>query len=132
MQNPMIEFVRLAFIGAGAAKLSSQAMMVAEFQTFGYSLWFMYLTGALEVVSGLLLFVPRYAGIGAALLACTMTCAQNEISRGVPVASSPMHDRKHWRSLPTSEISAMGAWQMCAANLVRSSNTESGWDPEMS
>jgi uncharacterized membrane protein YphA (DoxX/SURF4 family) len=50
-------------------------MMVAEFQTFGYSLWFMYLTGALEVVSGLLLFVPRYAGIGAALLACTMTCA---------------------------------------------------------
>lgn len=67
--------VGLAFIGAGAAKLSSQTMMVAEFQVFGYPLWFMYLTGTLEVVSGLLLFVPRYAGIGAALLACTMTCA---------------------------------------------------------
>ena len=37
--------VGLAFIGAGAAKLSSQTMMVAEFQVFGYPLWFMYLTG---------------------------------------------------------------------------------------
>jgi uncharacterized membrane protein YphA (DoxX/SURF4 family) len=62
----------LAFVGAGLAKLSGQPMMVAEFTTFGYPLWFLYFTGALEVICAVLLLVPRLAGVGAALIVCVM------------------------------------------------------------
>jgi uncharacterized membrane protein YphA (DoxX/SURF4 family) len=62
----------VAFLGAGTAKLLSVPMMVAEFQIFGYPMWSMYLTGALEIVCAVLVLIPRFAGIGAALLACTM------------------------------------------------------------
>jgi uncharacterized membrane protein YphA (DoxX/SURF4 family) len=65
----------LAFLGAGLAKLTSQPMMVQEFGLFGLPLWFMFFTGALEIVSAALVLVPRYAFIGAGLLACTMVCA---------------------------------------------------------
>jgi uncharacterized membrane protein YphA (DoxX/SURF4 family) len=65
----------LAFLGAGLAKLSSQPMMVAEFTSFGFGLWFMYFTGALEVVCAILVLIPRTAAIGAALLTCIMICA---------------------------------------------------------
>jgi uncharacterized membrane protein YphA (DoxX/SURF4 family) len=62
----------LAFLGAGAAKLASQAMMVQEFAIFGYPAWFMYLTGLIEVAAAVLVLVPRFAGLGAALLVCVM------------------------------------------------------------
>jgi uncharacterized membrane protein YphA (DoxX/SURF4 family) len=65
----------LAFVGAGAAKLSAQPMMVSEFVVFGYPQWFMYLTGLIEIVSAILLLVPRRAGIGAGLLVCVMVGA---------------------------------------------------------
>jgi putative oxidoreductase len=32
----------------------------------------MYLTGALEIACAVLVLIPRFAGIGAALLVCTM------------------------------------------------------------
>ena len=64
-----------AFIGAGMAKLTSQPMMVAEFTTFGLPLWFMYLTGTLEIVGALLVLVPRTAFIGAGLIVCIMVGA---------------------------------------------------------
>jgi uncharacterized membrane protein YphA (DoxX/SURF4 family) len=67
--------VALAFLGAGLAKLSGAAMMRAEFGIFGYPLWFMYLTGTLEIVGAALLLVPRLAGAGAALLSCIMVGA---------------------------------------------------------
>jgi uncharacterized membrane protein YphA (DoxX/SURF4 family) len=62
----------LAFVAAGAAKLTGQQMMVAEFETFGLPLWFMYLTGLLEVAGAVLVLVPRLAFAGAGLLACIM------------------------------------------------------------
>jgi len=65
----------LAFLGAGAAKLSAQPMMVTEFAVFGYPQWFMYLTGLIEIVAAILLLVPRLAGIGAGLLVCVMVGA---------------------------------------------------------
>lgn len=65
----------LAFLGAGAAKLSTQPMMVAEFTLFGLPQWFMYLTGIIEVASAILLLIPRVAGAGAGLLACVMVGA---------------------------------------------------------
>jgi uncharacterized membrane protein YphA (DoxX/SURF4 family) len=65
----------LAFLGAGAAKLSTQPMMVGEFGLFGLPQWFMYLTGAIEITAAVLLLVPRVAGIGAGLLVCVMVGA---------------------------------------------------------
>jgi len=62
----------LAFLGAGVTKLMAQPMMVAEFGIFGYPLWFMYLTGSLEIIAAVFVVLPRFAAIGAALIVCIM------------------------------------------------------------
>ncbi len=64
--------VAAAFLMAGAAKLSSQPMMVEEFARLGSGQWFRYFTGGLEVGAAVLLLVPRLAALGAFLLVCTM------------------------------------------------------------
>ncbi len=65
----------LAFCGAGASKLTGQAMMQHEFSLFGFPLWFMYLTGIIEIAGAVLVLVPRCAYIGAPALVCVMTGA---------------------------------------------------------
>lgn len=62
----------LAFVAAGSAKLAGVEMMVVTYNTIGIGQWFRYLTGALEVGSAILLFVPGKQAWGAALLVCTM------------------------------------------------------------
>jgi uncharacterized membrane protein YphA (DoxX/SURF4 family) len=64
--------IGLAFFGAGAAKLAGIEMMVASFEAIGLGQWFRYLTGAIEVGSAILLFVPGKQAWGAGLLVCTM------------------------------------------------------------
>jgi uncharacterized membrane protein YphA (DoxX/SURF4 family) len=56
------------FILAGFMKLSGQPMMVAEFDTVGLGQWFRYFTGALELVFGIGVLVPRYSVISAIML----------------------------------------------------------------
>ncbi len=58
----------LAFLGAGAAKLSGAEMMVKQFETIGLGQWFRYLTAVLEIAAAVLLLVPRLSGFGALLL----------------------------------------------------------------
>jgi putative oxidoreductase len=65
----------LAFFGAGLAKLTSQPMMVHEFSTFGLPLWFLYVTGSLEVIGAVLVLIPRLAFIGTSLICCIMVGA---------------------------------------------------------
>ena len=65
----------IAFQAAGVAKLSGQPMMVETFEKVGVGQWFRYVTGAIEVVSAVLLLIPRLAAVGAALLAGTMAGA---------------------------------------------------------
>ena len=65
----------IAFLGAGAAKLTAQPMMTMEFAAFGYPQWFMYVTGFIEIVSAILVVVPRTSRIGAGLLTCVMVGA---------------------------------------------------------
>ena len=67
-----------AFFASGALKLTSQTMPVGMFATFGLPPWFMYLTGALEIVCAMLLLIPRTAWIGASLVVCIMICAVME------------------------------------------------------
>jgi putative oxidoreductase len=63
------------FLMAGYLKLSGVPVMVQLFDTIGFGQWFRYLTGAIEVISGLLLLVPSLAFFAAAILAATMVGA---------------------------------------------------------
>lgn len=49
-------------------KLSSQPMMVSDFETIGLGQWFRYLTGSVEVIGGAALLVPHVSIWGAVLL----------------------------------------------------------------
>jgi putative oxidoreductase len=62
----------LAFAAAGLAKLAGVEMMVGTFEAIGIGQWFRYLTGVIEVVSAILLFIPGKQAYGAGLLVCTM------------------------------------------------------------
>ncbi len=61
-----------AFLMAGFAKLSGQPMMVEMFEKIGIGQWFRYVTGGIEIVSAILLLIPRLTPVGAALLVCNM------------------------------------------------------------
>ncbi len=60
--------VAAMFIAAATMKLTSQPMMVAEFEQVGLGQWFRIFTGILELVGGIAVLVPRVSVIGAGLL----------------------------------------------------------------
>ncbi len=62
----------LAFLAAGFAKLTGVEMMVATFDAVGVGQWFRYVTGAIEVLGAVALFIPAVRVFGAAALATTM------------------------------------------------------------
>ena len=64
-----------ALLAAGVSKLAGAEPMVQQFETIGLGQWFRYLTGALEVLGAVLLFVPKLSGVGALLLSAVMTGA---------------------------------------------------------
>jgi hypothetical protein len=64
--------VALAFLAAGLAKLAGVPMMTGIFDTIGLGQWFRYVTGAIEVIGGILVLIPSLAAFGGLLLACTM------------------------------------------------------------
>lgn len=55
----------LAFGAAALMKLSAQPHMVEEFDKIGFGPSFLYVTGAIELASALLLLWPRTAFLGA-------------------------------------------------------------------
>ena len=63
------------FLFAGTLKLSGAPMMVQLFGAIGLGQWFRYFTGALEVVSAVLLLVPSLTRFGALAMAVTMVGA---------------------------------------------------------
>ncbi len=62
----------IAFVGAGAMKLSGAPEMVANFARWGFPDGFVYVTGGIEVLGGLLLLLPRTSPVGVALMIPTM------------------------------------------------------------
>lgn len=60
------------FVGAGLAKLTGAASMIATFEALGVGQWFRFFTGGMELLGALLLLSPNTAGLGAALLAGVM------------------------------------------------------------
>ncbi len=65
----------LAFLGAGGSKLAGVEQHVTNFDKWGYPLWFMYVTGLIEVGGAAMLPFKRTRFFGAALLVATMTGA---------------------------------------------------------
>ena len=57
---------------AGSMKLLGAAPLVQMFAAIGLGQWFRYVTGTIEVVSGVLLLVPSLAFFGAVALVPTM------------------------------------------------------------
>jgi uncharacterized membrane protein YphA (DoxX/SURF4 family) len=64
--------VALGIGAAGANKLLQAEEARAAFEGMGLPGWAAYVTGAVEVVSAVLLIVPRVRGWGAALVTATM------------------------------------------------------------
>ena len=60
------------FLMAGGSKLAGAPAMVTMFDTIGVGQWFRYVTGIIELVSGIALLVPAAAIFGALLLIPTM------------------------------------------------------------
>ncbi len=60
------------FFGSGVSKMAAADAQVQDFSNWGYPMWFMYLTGFLEVVGGLLLALASTRFIGALALSCVM------------------------------------------------------------
>lgn len=61
------------FLFTGGNKLAAQPPFPDGFvHHYGFPLWFMYVTGAVEVVGALLLLIPRTAVFGSLLLVGTM------------------------------------------------------------
>lgn len=61
-----------AFLASGGSKLMGVQQMVEAFDRIGLGQGFRYVTGLIEVTSGILLLVPGFAAFGAGLLVCTM------------------------------------------------------------
>lgn len=62
----------LIFLLSGSAKLAGLEFELRAFESWGYPLWFMYLTGALEVAGGIAVLVPRISALVSACLAALM------------------------------------------------------------
>ncbi len=63
------------FIIAGGAKLMGEHSQVEHFQQWGYPIWFLYVTGLIEVGGGLCLFIPKAQFYGIVVLSITMVGA---------------------------------------------------------
>ncbi len=63
------------FIIAGGAKLMGSHSQVEHFAQWGYPLWFLYLTGFIEVGGGICLFIPKAQYFGIVVLSITMVGA---------------------------------------------------------
>src|SRR6202051_4412749 len=62
----------LMFLMAGGSKLAGVPAMVSLFDAVGVGQWFRYVTGIIEVTSGIALLIPSAAVFGALLLVPTM------------------------------------------------------------
>ena len=63
------------FIIAGGAKLMGEHSQVEHFEQWGYPIWFLYVTGIIEVGGGLCLFIPKAQFYGIVVLSITMVGA---------------------------------------------------------
>jgi uncharacterized membrane protein YphA (DoxX/SURF4 family) len=74
----------LMFVLAGVGKFQNWDAFVSRFEAWGYAPWFLILIGVLEALGGALVFVPRLAAYGAALIGSIMLgAAYTHASTGI-------------------------------------------------
>jgi len=93
------------FLAVGITKLTGTANTIEFFAAIGWGQWFRYLTGTIDIVGALLLFVPRSTFYGAVAIACSV---------GTGAALS----FKLWRSDPTTWSSGIVAAPLVLTLLV--------------
>ena len=62
----------ILFLAGGIQKLTQETSALRDFAYWHYPLWFMFVVGAVELVSALLVLIPPVAFMGAALIAIDM------------------------------------------------------------
>ena len=91
----------LIFAASGGAKLAALPFEIEAFTRWGYPLWFMYLTGALETLGALGLLMPVLSRLAASGLALLMLGA---------IATHWQH--QEWPMLiVATAIGALAAWR---------------------
>ncbi len=82
--------IALVMLMAGGSKLKGTEEQIAGFAKLGYPVWFLYVTGIIEVVGGILLLIPKTAAIGVLLLGATMVGAVFSLLKVGDVAHAPI------------------------------------------
>jgi putative oxidoreductase len=78
------------FVVAGGKKLLGQEAQIDSFFRWGYSLWFFYLIGAIELAGGIGLFISQLRFIAALVLSLTMAGAFLTHLRAGEMAAVPI------------------------------------------
>jgi len=73
LQKIILGIVALLSVAAGAAKIMEAPQEVAFFESLGIDLFFMIALGALQIVAGIIIFVPRFRIIGATIAAISFS-----------------------------------------------------------
>ena len=72
MDKIITTLITLIFVASGSAKLLGLEFELEAFDRWGYPLWFMYFTGVVEVIGGLVIWVKRLRFITSVGLNCVM------------------------------------------------------------
>ena len=101
------DLLALIFFLSGGAKLLGLEFELEAFGRWGYPLWFMYLTGVIEVAGAVALMIPRLSSVAALGLSGVMVGA---------VATHLMHSE--WMMLViASVILLIAVWRACAGRI---------------
>jgi|HubBroStandDraft_5_1064220.scaffolds.fasta_scaffold259811_2 hypothetical protein len=65
-------FVGLAFLGIGIEKLTGTMGTIPFFDAIGWGQWFRYVSGAMDTIGALLIFIPRWTSLGDLVITCTV------------------------------------------------------------
>ena len=107
--------IALVFFASGSAKLAGLEFEISAFERWGYPLWFMYITGLLEVTGAITLLIQRVSALAALGLSAVMMGA---------VATHLIHSE--WAMLVVASMILIGtlvrAWlgRVEIASLVKS------------
>ena len=72
MDKIITPLITLIFVASGSAKLLGLEFELEAFDRWGYPLWFMYFTGVVEVIGGLVIWVKQLRFITSVGLNCVM------------------------------------------------------------
>jgi uncharacterized membrane protein YphA (DoxX/SURF4 family) len=107
----------VVFLIAGAGKFAGGQAGVEAFAKWGYPVWLLWFTGAVELAAGILILIPKTRFYGAALAAGTMVGAALTHARAAEYSQMPP-------SMVLGALAAVLAWTHRPAWLLRGGASE--------